>query len=106
MKNKIILLLITLMTTVPYAFAEGEAKPQEEESEEEIDYLAPKTPEFEYPPNYKEKSIHDADLPNKLCQEYEILGQDAHKRYNFFFLNDDEILMAIANTFQIFNIKT
>ena len=45
-------------------------------------------------------------MPNKLCQEYEILGQDAHKRYNFFFLNDDEILMAIANTFQIFNIKT
>lgn len=30
MKNKIILLLITLMTTVPFAFAEGETKPQGE----------------------------------------------------------------------------
>ena len=79
------------------------------EEEEEDDYgnmMGPKRANFEYPEDYKEKEIKDVDLPNKLCQLYEILGQDAHKRYNCYFLNDKEILMAVANTFQIFNIET
>lgn len=66
----------------------------------------PKTPEFEYPADYREKYIIDSDLPNKLSPVYEIIGQDANKRYNFYFLNDTEILMAVANTFQIFNLDT
>ena len=78
------------------------------EEEEDIydDILGPKKPNFEYPPDYQEKEIKDIDLPNKLSRLYEILGQDAHKRYNCFFLNEKEILMAVANTFQIFNIET
>ena len=100
---------------------EGEANPLEEkerlgtdninpgEEEEDEDYgdmMGPKKANFEYPPDYKEKEIKDVDLPNKLSQLYEILGQDAHKRYNCYFLNEKEILMAVANTFQIFNIET
>ena len=78
----------------------------EEEEDEYGDMMGPKKPNFEYPEDYKEKEIKDVDLPNKLSQLYEILGQDAHKRYNCFFLNEKEILMAVANTFQIFNIET
>ena len=76
------------------------------EEDEYEDIMGPKKPNFEYPEDYKEKEIKDVDLPNKLSQLYEILGQDAHKRYNFYFLNEKEILMAVANTFQIFNIET
>jgi WD40 repeat protein len=81
--------------------------PGEEEEEDDYgDITGPKKPNFEYPENYKEKEIKDVELPNKLSQLYEILGQDAHKRYNCYFLNEKEILMAVANTFQIFNIET
>ena len=81
--------------------------PGEDEDDDEYgDIMGPKKPNFEYPENYKEKEIKDVDLPNKLSQLYEILGQDAHKRYNCHFLNEKEILMAVANTFQIFNIET
>ena len=79
---------------------------EEEDEEEYADILGPKKPNFEYPADYKDKEIKDIDLPNKLSKLYEILGQDAHKRYNCYFLNEKEILMAIANTFQIFNIET
>ena len=79
---------------------------EEEEEDEYGDMMGPKKPNFEYPEDYKEKEIKDVDLPNKLSQLYEILGQDAHKRYNCYFLNEKEILMAVANTFQIFNIET
>ena len=79
---------------------------EEEEEEEYADMMGPKKPNFEYPEGYKEKEIKDVDLPNKLSQLYEILGQDAQKRYNCYFLNEKEILMAVANTFQIFNIET
>jgi len=79
---------------------------EEEEDEDFGDMTRPKKPNFEYPEDYREKEIKDVDLPNKLSQLYEILGQDAHKRYNCYFLNDKEILMAVANTFQIFNIET
>ena len=87
---------------------ETETHPHNEEEEEEefADIMGPKKPNFEYPEGYKEKEIKDVDLPNKLSQLYEILGQDAQKRYNCYFLNDREILMAVANTFQIFNIET
>ncbi len=80
--------------------------PEEDEEDEYGDMMGPKKANFEYPENYREKEIKDVDLPNKLSQLYEILGQDAHKRYNCYFLNEKEILMAIANTFQIFNIET
>ena len=79
---------------------------EEEEEDEYNDIMGPKKANFEYPENYKEKEIKDIDLPNKLLQLYEILGQDAKKRYNCYFLNDKEIIMAVANTFQIFNIET
>ena len=79
---------------------------EEEEEEEYQDMMGPKKANFEYPEGYKEKEIKDVDLPNKLSQLYEILGQDAQKRYNCYFLNETEILMAVANTFQIFNIDT
>ena len=79
---------------------------EEEEEDEYPDMMGPKKPNFEYPEGYKEKEIKDVDLPNKLSQLYEILGQDAQKRYNCYFLNKDEILMAVANTFQIFNLET
>ena len=79
---------------------------EEEEEEEYADMMGPKKPNFEYPQGYKEKEIKDVDLPNKLSQLYEILGQDAQKRYNCYFLNEKEILMAVANTYQIFNIET
>ena len=79
---------------------------EEEEEDEYTDMMGPKKANFEYPEGYKEKEIKDVDLPNKLSQLYEILGQDAQKRYNCYFLNKDEILMAVANTFQIFNIET
>jgi len=87
---------------------ETETHPHNEEEEEEefADMMGPKKPNFEYPEGYKEKEIKDVDLPNKLSQLYEILGQDAQKRYNCYFLNEKEILMAVANTFQIFNIET
>ena len=87
---------------------ETETHPQNEEEEEEeyADMMGPKKANFEYPEGYKEKEIKDVDLPNKLSQLYEILGQDAQKRYNCYFLNEKEILMAVANTFQIFNIET
>ena len=79
---------------------------EEEEEDEYPDMMGPKKPNFEYPEGYKEKEIKDVDLPNKLSQLYEILGQDAQKRYNCYFLNKEEILMAVANTFQIFNLET
>ena len=87
---------------------ETETHPRNEEEEEDeyTDMMGPKKANFEYPEGYKEKEIKDVDLPNKLSQLYEILGQDAQKRYNCYFLNDREILMAVANTFQIFNIET
>ena len=87
---------------------ETETHPRNEEEEEDeyTDMMGPKKANFEYPEGYKEKEIKDVDLPNKLSQLYEILGQDAQKRYNCYFLNKDEILMAVANTFQIFNIET
>ena len=60
---------------------ETETHPQNEEEEEEeyADMMGPKKPNFEYPEGYKEKEIKDVDLPNKLSQLYEILGQDAQK---------------------------
>ena len=85
---------------------ETHTRNEEEEEDEYTDMMGPKKANFEYPEGYKEKEIKDVDLPNKLSQLYEILGQDAQKRYNCYFLNKDEILMAVANTFQIFNIET
>ena len=82
------------------------AKNEEEEEESEVDMFGIKNENFSYKEGYREKHIIDVDLPNKLCNIYEIIGQDANKRYNIHFLNDNEILMAIANTFQIFNIET
>ena len=66
----------------------------------------PKTDDYEYPADYREKFLVDSDLPSKLSTLYEIIGQDANKRYNYYFLNDKEILLSIASTFQIFNIET
>ena len=83
-----------------------ENEKNDEEEESEIDMFGIKNENFQYPEGYREKHINDVDLPNKLCSIYEIIGQDANKRYNFHFLNDNEILLAIANTFQIFNIET
>lgn len=65
-----------------------------------------KPADFYYEPNYKEKKIIDSDLPQELVPFKNVIGQDANRRYNYYFLNDQEIITAIANTFQIININT
>jgi WD40 repeat protein len=62
--------------------------------------------DFYYPEGYKEKLIKDSDLPCSFTKFNTIIGQDCFKRYNFYFLNDQEIILSIANTFQIINIDT
>jgi WD40 repeat protein len=62
--------------------------------------------DFYYPENYKEKFTKDADMPSQFIKFNSIIGQDCFKRYNLNFLNDQEIILAIANTFQIINIDT
>lgn len=77
-----------------------------EEEQNNVRMDGPKTENYEYPKDYREKFIVDSDLPTKLSTLYEILGEDANKRYNYYFLNDKEILLSIASTFQIFNLET
>jgi len=65
-----------------------------------------KPPEFLYPVNYKEKIILDSDMPSSVVPFKEIIGHNANRRYNVCFLNEQEIITAISNTFQIINIET
>lgn len=61
---------------------------------------------FYYEESYREKTHTDSDMPSDLVQFNNIIGQDANRRYNFFFLNDQEIITANANTFQVINLNT
>jgi len=61
--------------------------------------------DFFYPDSHKDKQIVDSDLPSKLTQFYNIIGQDFLRRYNYHFFNDKEMLIANANTYQIINIQ-
>ncbi|MCQ2816611.1 MAG: hypothetical protein MJ252_05010 [archaeon] len=81
-----------------------------EQSSDENENMGPmdgkKDENFEYPADYKEKFIRSVDLPISLMQTYELIGLDISKRYNYYFLNEKEILMAVGNTFQIFDIES
>jgi WD40 repeat protein len=62
--------------------------------------------DFYYPDGHKEKFVKESDLPDAFTRFNNIIGQDSSKRYNIHFLNDQEVILAVANTFQIINIDT
>ena len=78
-----------------------------EENKQNFNFLAPNKPvDLYYPIGYREKEVKDSDMPGELAKFEKIIGQDASRRYNYHFLNEQEIIMANANTFQIINLET
>ena len=59
-----------------------------------------------YPPGHVEKPIEDSTISKRNQQFYGCYGLQSFKRYNIAFLEDNVIIYAAGNTYQIYNIDT
>mmetsp|Transcript_1195 Transcript_1195/g.1216 ORF Transcript_1195/g.1216 Transcript_1195/m.1216 type:complete len:265 (-) Transcript_1195:4629-5423(-) len=59
-----------------------------------------------YPEDHVDKIIDDDPISRRNKQFFGCYGQQSFKRFNLHFLEDEVIIFASGNTYQIYNIKT
>ena len=59
-----------------------------------------------YPDNYVDKVIPDSKISRRNQKFYGCYGQSSYKRFNLHYLEDNVIIFATGNTYQIYNIDT
>jgi cilia- and flagella-associated protein 44 len=59
-----------------------------------------------YPKDHKEKEIPDSSISRRNVQFFGCYGISSYKRFNLHYLDDNVIIYATGNTYQIYNTET
>lgn len=59
-----------------------------------------------YPIDHVEKPLSDSALSRRNQSFFAVMGLQSFKRYNLHFLEDDVIVFAVGNKYQIYNMST
>ena len=59
-----------------------------------------------YPKDHKEKEIPDSTISRRNVQFFGCYGISSYKRFNLHYLDDNVIIYATGNTYQIYNTET